>query len=253
MASSEYLKHFESPLLEGISWEEMIEEGKAIEPHRLRQYLIEANEYLIKTPGPNQGTRAQQAPSWLGYWINYLERNYGKHDLSKEKFVKSTKLKKLENIGKELQQNKGLLELNISGLLFMGGGEGHPGHRNAVDHMRQNVNQVVLLFEQEEFLKSKARGGSFLPLEVRLSMWNYFPSVRYIGVTPKKPENVSFSEHYQNVFNITKADYCFVTEGDPNEFEKSHRGKFADFVIIPHLSEFENQLLFQTTDRVHKL
>lgn len=231
---SEYLGGFNSNLFENWHWQEMVEKNQVIDPVTLRSCLQEAFIYLTTEPGPNLERRKQLAPTWLGWWIRHLKN---KTETSNVATIAS-----LETIpvilGKDLQKP--------SGVLFVGGGEGHGGHRWAVNWMMRFV-KPVLLFEQENYFKDKERGEQFLPLEVRLSMWSYYESNMIISVLPQRDEEISLTDHYQPIFDKTGADYCFAAEGDPYGGEKRSRGKQARFTLIPYLP------VPSTTDRVQKL
>lgn len=251
--SPEYLKGFESPLLKGITWEQMVEERKVINPNLLKQILIEANQWLTTEPGPHLEDRQEGAKEWLEWWISYLEKFCDANKLTTgEKLIPSKKLLPLEDMSQEMSFERAMGE--TAGVLFMGGGEGHEGHRFAVSYMKQCVGKVVLLFEQEEYIQQKERGGSFLPLKVRLSMWSYFEKTDYISVIPQREENENLSFHYQNIFTQTNANYCFATEGDPYLLEKINRGEYAPFLVIPALTNRVTRTIVpRTTERVQKL
>ena len=127
------------------------------------------------------------------------------------------------------------------------GGEGHPGHRHAVDWMAKYVRVKILLLDKDEYLEGKKRGGPFLPLEVRLSMWSHHYGVDILSVMSSKQSTSSQAEHYGEIFALIGADYCFVTEEDPNADEKRSRGRRASFTLIPRLD------VPSTTDMVTKL
>ena len=140
-----------------------------------------------------------------------------------------------------------LKESHTSGVLFAGGLEGHVGHRFAVDWLQLHVASSVILFEQDQYLEGKARGAAFLPLEAWASMWSYYSPHLIISVLPPKSSDISDKDHYQRLFNLTGADYCFADESDPNRDEKRARGKPASFTLIPHYPTL------RTTFRVQKL
>lgn len=236
---SEYLKGFTTPFVESVNVSDILEKGEVIDARALREFLIEARRFLITEPGPNLARRQEYEPEWISWWINYLglfERE-GQND-----FVPSEKFTRLEKIADVLRSNN-----LTSGVLFMGGGEGHEGHRHAVDWMGEKVSKKILLFDQEINWTSKERGVSFLPLSVRISMWNYHLGVDFISIMPLRDTDTDLSEHYGEVFRIVRADYCFATEGDPFADEKRRRGRQASFTLIPKLD------VLSTTMRVKKL
>lgn len=231
---TEYLQRFGKDIVEGKRWEEMLENNTAIERPDLIYFLREANYHLINEPGPNRETRATFAPDWIGWWIDHLSK-VGNHNTENATLVPFNSIK------------LNIRDSSPTGVLFVGSGEGHGGHRAAIDWMRLFV-KPTMLFEQNEseWLQKKGR-VPFLPLEVRLSMWSYYRPDLVISVLPKKDKVIVESDHYQNLFDETGADYCFTTEGDPNQEEKRARGKPASFTLIPYLD------VPSTTFRVQKL
>lgn len=226
---AEYLNEYGKDLIGDYNWQEMLSTGNPIDLLLLSHFLSQANYYLITEPGPNREQRAAAAHDWLGWWREHL-RDGKKNRAS---------LVPISEVASIIEGG------GPAGVLFMGGGEGHSGHRFAVERM--SLVRPVLLFEQDEYLKAKKREKPFLPLEVRLSMWSYFKPGLVISVTPEKAVGVSEKEHYQAVFDATGADYCFVTEGDPNQEEKRARGKQSPITLIPRVDTPS------TTLRVQKL
>lgn len=236
----EYLRGFRTIRLEGVDYGRMTAEHLVISPSALTNELIAAYKFLVTVPGEHLINRRELAPEWLGWWINYLNR----FPSSNELLVPSDKLKSIEDIGGVLRSRKG-----TSGVLFVAAAEGHEGHRHAASWMKHHVKTVVWLFEQEERLGQKARGGSFLPLEVRLSMWAHHPDVDLISITPYADcQNVDeLNAHYRRVFEATGSTYCFATKGDPNLEAKIGRGQPAEFTTIPFFP------VPSTTERVEAL
>ncbi len=221
---TEYLRHFRPSLLGDIRYGDMIEQGMILSPSKLSSCLQEAQRFLMTEPGPHLLDRMRTTPDWLGWWIRYLENVESSEDL----FIPSAKLQTPSCIGQAVSQSD-----SSSGLIFMAGAEGTIGHREALNYMSQWVDQPILLIEPEEYMLQKPRGGSLLPIEVRLSMWCHHPSPAYVGMVPARPSEVDINTFYQTVFDETHAQYCFVTAGDPNEDIKRARGETAQFTRIP--------------------
>jgi hypothetical protein len=234
------------------SWQEILGSGKPINAAILREYLLDSYLHLITEPGPNLDLRIELelSENWLTYWVDYLKAFEHHQDLNHAHIVPFEKLSEVIKVEKE---NAKVIKVPedgggaSSGVLFVGGLEGHEGHRLAVDWMLRHVNVPVVLFEQDEYFSVKERKRPYLPLEVRLSMWSYYNRNLFMSVLPLKEEGVSDREHYQNLFDRVYADFCFATSGDPHEEEKRGRGKEAYFTLIPYRN------VPRTTLRVQKL
>lgn len=235
---TEHLRGFRTAQIEGIDYRQMIANSQVISQHVLADELKSALQYLTTTPGEHLKDRQRTAPDWLAWWIDFLDRGDSSHDL----FTPSSKLLSIDQIEESLKRKGG-----TSGLLFVAGAEGHVGHRFSGYWMKKHVDHTIWLFEQEDYLKNKTREGSFLPLEIRLSMWNYHPDIGMIGVSTTADVEDNINNHYQTLFNHTGADYCFATEDDPNHNSKIQRGKRTWFTTIPLLKTPS------TTDMVRKL
>lgn len=229
---SEYLSHFGKDLKINSRWQEILETGEPVDRKSLLEFLISANEFLTTEPGPHLNERREYSRDWLRWWTDYIKAL--KFD------QRPALLLPIGHIRRYNDQDK------RTGVLFAGGMEGHRGHRNAVDTMLSFV-KPILLFEQDEYLASKERKAPFLPLNVRLSMWSLYSPDLIISVLSKRDPGVSEKDHYQAIFDLTGADYCFATEGDPNQEEKRTRGKPARFTLIPFTPTVP------TTFRVQKL
>lgn len=230
MATHEYLKGFSSDLLATVSWKTLLRRESPIEQKTLRQFLIEANNFLTTEPGPNLIRRRTFSDDWLGWWIRLLD--------SSKKPGQITQFEMVSGITQTRQSPKGVL--------FCGGLEGHRGHRWAVMWVH-SFTTPILLFEQDEYLEQKDRGGAFLPLAVRLSMWAYYSQDSIISVLPARRGGESDEIFYKRIFDQTGADYHFATEGDPYQEQKRARGKPANFTLIPMAPNP------RTTDMVQKL
>ena len=229
---SEFLSGFKSDLLKGTTWRDILESGEPIDRPTLEAFLSQANDFLTQEPGPNLERRRELSREWLGQWI--LTLKYSRKD------QRPALLLPLEYVRRYAEAEV------PAGVLFAGGLEGHRGHCQAVDWMFSFVRPIIL-FEQDTYLTSKKRKAPFLPLGVRLSMWSYYNPSLIISVIPEKDPKDPENQHYRAIFNSTQADYCFATEGDPNQEEKRARGKPARFTLIPFI-ETET-----TTLRVQKL
>lgn len=229
---TEYLRNYGKEAGSTPGWKEIIETGEPIERSELTNFLSSAYLYLATEPGPHLDQRRELSYDWLGWWVRHL------NSLSDE--TKPSELLPLNEISKYRDEE------TETGVLFAGGMEGHKGHRNAVDWMSSFVKPVIL-FEQDEYLTQKDRNAPFLPLGVRLSMWSYYSPDLTLSVLPEKNPEVEEGSHYQQIFDMTGADYCFATERDPNQAEKRGRGKEAHFTLIPFLDTPS------TTQRVKRL
>jgi len=239
-------------VVSSATWQEMLGSGKPFNAAILREYLLDSYLHLITEPGPNLDKRRELelSDSWLWFWVDYLEAFEHHQDFNHAHLVSFEKLAEAIKIEKE---NATVIKVPedgggaSSGVLFVGGLEGHEGHRLAVDWMLRHVNVPVVLFEQDEYFNIKERKKPFLPLQVRLSMWSYYNRNLFMSVLPLKEEGVSERRHYQNLFDRIDADFCFATSGDPHEEEKRGRGKEAYFTLIPYRN------VPRTTLRVQKL
>lgn len=201
--SAEYFRAFRPPILDGVHYQDMIAKGEILSPHVLFSVLHQAREFLTSERGPHLFQRRQAAPEWIDWWITQFKPGlFDTPEDKEQRLIHSSKLQTIHNIGNELRaDNK-----STSGAVFMAGGEGTPGHRLAIDWMRMHVDKPVVLLEQEKYMETKERGGSFLPLEVRLSMWCHYPETVYVGVIPEREEGIEINEHYQRIFDITDAN-----------------------------------------------
>lgn len=235
---TEYLRGFRTGRIEGIRTPDLMGRHQIISPSVLKAELDDAFIHLVTTPGPHREDRRLHAPSWIPWWTGYLTTLPDAGGPLED----SAKVVPFEEIAPRLDPAQS------SGLLFAAGAEGHEGHRFAAWWMRRHVDQTVLMLEEEEYLEDKARGGSYLPLEVRLSLWAHHPHIDLVSVIPLR-DKVKFpdvNQYYQDIFNRTGAQYCFATEDDPWEEAKRNRGKQAGFTRIPAIRTPS------TTDRVMK-
>lgn len=214
-----YFRHFkpENVQLPNVSWEEMIDRKVVFGPTLLRKVLSEANDYLTTAEGPNLERRKVIVPPWFDYWRDLLVFT---PEWTEEGLIDSgNKLQYFENIKEilSLQPNK------TSGGLFVAAAEGHAGHIHAAEYMSGEVDVVVWGFEQESYMLGKPRGGSFLPLEVRLSMWFYMKNIDILTVIPEIDEGTGVNEHYDSLFEQLGIDVMFYDENDPYAELKSRR------------------------------
>jgi hypothetical protein len=246
----QYFKHFESPLIPSVTWQEMVDEKKVIAPKLLADILYDARVFLSTEPGPNLQRRREMVVTWFDYWQQMLldKPKVPKHLLLQDGFVRAEEgIMKIENVAGHV----GLYVTSWSGALFLGGGEGHRGHWWAAKYMADTMGDHCLsvwCFEQESFLEeNKVRGGSFLPLPVRLSMWAHHPEVNIVTVLPQKECGVGTSDHYDEQFRLLGVNYFFVTEDDPYLEEKKKRGQQGEIDnVIPKLA------VASTTQRVER-
>lgn len=223
----------------GCNWRTMIARQEVLAPAVLATVLKQAKDFLVTQPGPNLARRRQLAPPWLDYWLDKIE-NWFDLENSRPGFVCSYKLMTFNEVADFLKRNQ-LVE--SSGILFVAGAEGHEGHVRAAKYMAWHCQAPIWVFEQNSYLMKKERKLPFLPLEVRLSMWQRSP-LSVLTVAPEKLPAVSESEHYLGLFKQLGARYCFADDRDPNREEKIKRGELADFLIISHLP------VASTTERV---
>lgn len=177
-----------------------------------------ALENLKTYPGPNLQYRRDHGGDWIGWWINFLE-----NDTPQGQMVPFDKIRNI------------LVESEEYGVLFAGGLEGHGGHRFAVDHILKYVRPILLL-ERNKYVEQKARGGPYLDLRARISMWVLYNPKVIVSVLPEMPDGADPSVNYKNLFDQTGADYCFASLSDPNFWEKVARGKSAFFTAIPNVN-----------------
>ena len=246
-ARAEYLENFRSPLIEDIDGQACLKLNLILAPWALQSVLTQARDYAVSAPGPNLNRRELLIPSWLDFWIRLAENfTYASET---QLLVVGRRAVQFEQIGEVLDilHKKG----QTSGVLNAAGMEGYWGHQKAIDYMAAKVDAPILLLEgQEYFIRHPERRKHFLPLLVRISMWALYSGIGLISVSPPKAQGASESEHYQNVFQRTEAMFNFAEAGDPHEFEKRARGKWAAFTQIPHFDEFGN---LRTSNIVEKL
>lgn len=238
-----YFTHFESKHMPKITWQEMVENRVVIAPEMVTKALKEAEHLLTTSPGPNLDRRKILAPQWFGYWQTLLQLYL---DESSSDLVDSgNTLIAFENLADHIKVYYGN---SNTGEIFVAGAEGHRGHIHAAKYMASLVPVTVWGFEQEKYMERKEREASFLPLELRLSMWFYEPSVTHITVLPLNTSGVPDNEHYDDLFKRSGAKYFFVHENDPYLLEKLKRGdQDLDHVI------YQDFPLVSTTDAVEKL
>lgn len=230
MASEEFLNNFRPDLLSG-NIDQMLAANQPLDKSTLVEYLRQALENLKTVPGPNLNFRIEHADDWIGWWVRFLGN---KKDINRGSLIPFEEIK------------DHLVEGNKYGVLFAGGLEGHDGHRFAATWMGYFVSPVLLL-ERDWYVESKSRGGAYLDLRARISMWSHFNPKGLVSVLPEKLVGVDDDTHYKSLFDQTGADYCFASESDPFCRQKIARGKAAPFLLIPPIN------LQRTTDEVEKL
>lgn len=230
MANPEYLRNFRPDLLSGDIYQ-MLAENRTIDRITLVEYLKGAYDNLVTTPGPNLSFRREHAPGWIGWWLNFLEENNGE---DRGQLVPFDKIK------------SSLVEGKTYGVLNAGSFEGTEGHRFAARWLDYHVSPILLI-ERDWYAESKKRGGPYLDLRARVSMWAYLRPTFMVSVLPEKPKGVDDNVYYQSIFDRTGARYCFASEADPLCEVKTGRGEYAPFLKIParHIQS--------TTDDVRKL
>lgn len=230
-----YFKHFESEHTPKITWQEMIEENVVIGPVVLRNVLKEANDFLTSEPGPNLAKRKKIVPPWFDYWRSkLLLARVDKPD----NFVRSNRKMVSFDEVPAIHENWPEVIGRETGILFVAGAEGHAGHVHAAEHMRTNAGFVTWAFEQEDYMLEKPRNGSFLPLEVRLSMWFYEHNIDLLTVLPGRESGRSISEHYKLLFEKSGVGVMFADEYDPFLHQKIGRiniRPIPKYATIPHL------------------
>lgn len=223
------------------SWPEMMERKEIFSPKILFAILQQAKEFLMNEPGLYKTDRQNLAPLWFDYWEELIKEKIGQREKAKSNFVQGLHLIQFNKV-KSFLEGEG----RDGGVLFVAGAEGHYGHVQAAKFMKMLVDTVVWAFEQDSYISAKDRRAPFLPLPVRLSMWDYF-GIDIVTVSPEKDVNIPVNDHYKSLFDNLGAKYCFATEDDPNLDLKIQRGELALFLVIPKVR------VETTTDRVQKL
>lgn len=240
-----YFRNFspEKIVLPGIDLEEMLLTGQYYGAKVLVPYLEDALNFLCFTPGRNKLKRQEKSPDWFQPWIYMLGRSDSIHD---DVVIREDKRPILWNKIAEYIKESG----EVFGLFNVAGGEGHEGHRYVARQMMNRGCNLVWAFENDEYNKRyKARGGTFLDLRVRLSMWLHY-GIRLVTVMPTKPDEIKTNDWYDSLFYESSAHTYFVTSDDPHSGEKMRR-------ILPGY-EYINNLIPEyrpgsTTDRVMKI
>lgn len=222
---------------------EMLTSGRYFGAKVIIPYLLEAEEFLINTPGDNRINRAIHSPNWFRPWREMLRKSDNIYD---ETVISESKRPILWNNVAEYIKESG----EVFGLFNVAGGEGHEGHRYVAKVMLRKPCSVVWAFENDDYnRKYKERGGTFLDLRVRLSMWLHF-GLRVVTVLPSKPDNVKTPDWYDSLFWESGAHTYFVSADDPHKEEKRKRVRpgyeYIDNVIPAYRPG-------STTDRVTKI
>lgn len=228
----EYLHDFKPECYQGISVEEMLDKQIVVHPAILHQALSEALVYLRTAPGPNLERRKILAEEWLTPWITIFAREV--KPVKGHELIRSYGVFTFERIKEYMHESMKSIR---SGLIFMAGAEGHPGHIWAMQHIRNtHAYPVVLAIDQPEVVEAKSRGGVFLPGWMRYSMWALSPYVDAVTQIPTRPENVNAAQFYNDIARQLDPAYFFATIGDKHFQEKVARSRLqADFLGIPPL------------------
>lgn len=126
----------------------------------------------------------------------------------------------------------------VVGVITGAGFEGHLAHQKAVDYMAETTFPVMLLEPDSNFLLfNKQRILPFLPLSIRLLMWNYYPNVGFVSLVPSmsSEEAADMNLFYQRLIdslNVQGRVRCFAHETDPNVGLKVHRAHYAPENVI---------------------
>ncbi len=238
------MRHFKPELtLPEIDWHEMLTQQVVFSPDLTRNALILAKHELMSKSGPNLERRKELSPKWFDPWINDI---FSKEQTCGSPLVSSAKIMLLDEINDYLRETG---KWYNSGILNVAGAEGHPGHRHAASYMIEKGFFPIWVFEQESYLERyKVRGGSYLSLELRLSMWSHYFDNCILTVAPERDPDMSVKDHYQKIFDQAGARYSLAYFSDPYWDEKINRGEFRPDLIIPVLPEVQ-----RTTNRVMRL
>jgi len=151
----------------------LLQDGLVYSPEFLADGLVAARDCLVNTPGSNRFVREISGESWLNWWIGFL-LNFRDRQLCSPYPVRKANnvvpFFKLKDIVWEKRNSANF------GVWFVANHEGGIGHRfSTIEFLNSSLEYVALVMEQEEYTKRfKARGGSYLHLGMRLSMWSYF-------------------------------------------------------------------------------
>jgi hypothetical protein len=236
-----YFRNFESARKPDISWPELINQQKVFAPWVVKEVLQEAKEFLITREGKHQARRKELSPEWFDPWIYEILPTQAERG---NRLISSINIMPIERVSRYLRDSG---YYSFSGVLNVGGAEGHPGHLFCARHMIYKGFYPVWIFEPDEYFDIKVRGAPFLTLDLRLSMWaNYF-DYGIVTVAPNREQGVSIQTHYQELFNLSGARYSLATRFDPNAEQKISRGDFHPDLIIPYINTP------RTTKRVRRL
>lgn len=209
-----YIKHFTSEHIPPLTWQEMLETGETIRPQILALILAEARNDLLTIPGPNLERRQKHVPEWFDYWINLCDESSNKMMSNHNR-----KLYPFDEVSGLLNQRGN----TPSGILMLAGGEGHKGHLKAAQIMKRKIKTVIFAFEEPEYLEKHKERGEFLPLTVRLSMWNLNPNVSLLTTLPLNRYEAVVDDHYKSLFERSGASMQFVEDEDPHLSLKKSR------------------------------
>lgn len=226
---AEFLRYQLPEWLPPLSPDEMLWTGKVIAPAVLRLHLLpEAKDQLLNIEGPHQSVGQILGAIWMEGIMDRLAQ-YPDEGVF---YSMSHKLTTLPELKRRLTIHSS--NGRTSGTLFMATGEGNSGHLWAWDWMHRYVDYPVGLFEPDQyFANNPDRRKPFLPLSIRLSIASHFGL--YATVLEPRDKNEPEDIYYQRMFNLTGAIYSFATYDDPNWVQKTRRGAWANFTLIPDL------------------
>ena len=199
----------EKRTLPEITWEQMLSNHCYIGPIPLLRFLSAARNYLMNEDGDRKAAREILAPVWFNPWLQYLT------SISEDKreIIPNDELKGVLSFS-EISSLLGSYE-STSGIIFAAGMEGHEGHRRVLSTMSRRVDLTVLGLEEDKYnTEHKSRGGTFLPLEVRISMW-ILGGFDLVTILPGRDSGLSIDAHYNHLYDVSNAGAYFVNEGDP--------------------------------------
>ncbi|KKR30838.1 hypothetical protein A2715_01920 [Candidatus Woesebacteria bacterium RIFCSPHIGHO2_01_FULL_39_32] len=217
--TEQYFHSFDSDALPSVDWQEMLDKRVVFAPQNILAALKEAEQLLVSHPGPNLERRKVLAPEWFGYWKDLLIAFPYESDTGL--MFSGDKLVKFEDLSRLLESR---YKDENTGMIFVAGAEGHKGHIHAAKYMASVVPVTVWGFEQDEYMQRKARKAPFLPLQLRLSMWFYEPTVTHLAVLPSNLSGLPDNDHYNELFIMAGVKYFFVHEKDPYLSQKLVRG-----------------------------
>jgi hypothetical protein len=227
-----------------LGFTELISFGKILAPAYLGTLLVQTRTFLIETPGENQAQRKLLVPKWLDYWIDLASGLAKTGNFIDQKLIPHPNIVSLDQMAEKFKESD-----KFSGIWNMATGEGSPAHRLIWQRsMAKAPAGVGLLFENDLYFdQHPGRRHPCLTQAMRASMAAYFGLL--VSVAPDRTADISESDHYRKIFDISNATVNFTTKQNQHWqdiFQRNHPD-FQHLVLIPtippHLSDIAEKIM----------